>query len=219
MLHIASPWYATTYAYIFYSLLLVVIVFLIYKVILIQTRRKEEKIRLNEERKRKEEMERYQLDCLQEELGNKNSKLMSITMLGVQNNTFLKKIKDAVSDIDGQSPVIKQQVQRIVKDIERQLNDQSGWDNFAEHFNNTCNGFFDRLIEKHPKLTNSDLRLCAYIRLNLSTKEIASLMNVSSSSVEMAKYRLRKKLELDESIALPYYLTEVIATLKSFVND
>ena len=86
-------------------------------------------------------------------------------------------------------------------------------------FNNTCNGFFDRLIEKHPKLTNSDLRLCAYIRLNLSTKEIASLMNVSSSSVEMAKYRLRKKLELDESIALPYYLTEVIATLKSFVND
>lgn len=219
MLHIASPWYATTYAYIFYSLLLVVIVFLIYKVILIQTRRKEEKIRLNEERKRKEEMERYQLNCLQEELGNKNSKLMSITMLGVQNNTFLKKIKDAVSDIDGQSPVIKQQVQRIVKDIERQLNDQSGWDNFAEHFNNTCNGFFDRLIEKHPKLTNSDLRLCAYIRLNLSTKEIASLMNVSSSSVEMAKYRLRKKLELDESIALPYYLTEVIATLKSFVND
>lgn len=90
---------------------------MIYKVILIQTRRKEEKIRLNEERKRKEEMERYQLDCLQEELGNKNSKLMSITMLGVQNNTFLKKIKDAVSDIDGQSPVIKQQVQRIVKDM------------------------------------------------------------------------------------------------------
>ena len=55
--------------------------------------------------------------------------------------------------------------------------------------------------------------------LNLSTKEIASLMNVSSSSVEMAKYRLRKKLELDESVALPYYLTEVIATLKSFVNN
>ena len=54
--------------------------------------------------------------------------------------------------------------------------------------------------------------------MNLSTKEIASLMNVSSSSVEMAKYRLRKKLELDESVALPYYLTEIIATLKSFVD-
>lgn len=220
MLHIASPWYATTYAYLFYGLLVIAIVFLIYRVILIQTRKKEEKIRLNEKRKRKEEMERYQLSCLQEELGNKNSKLMSITMLGVQNNTFLKKIKDAILEIDtSQSPATRQQVQRLVKDIERQLNDQSGWDNFAEHFNNTCNGFFDRLIEKHPKLTNSDLRLCAYIRLNLSTKEIASLMNVSSSSVEMAKYRLRKKLELDESVALPYYLTEVIATLKSFVNN
>lgn len=220
MLHIASPWYATTYAYLFYGLLVIGTIFLIYRVILIQTRKKEEKIRLNEERKRKEEMERYQLSCLQEELGNKNSKLMSITMLGVQNNTFLKKIKDAILEIDtSQSPATRQQVQRLVKDIERQLNDQSGWDNFAEHFNNTCNGFFDRLIEKHPKLTNSDLRLCAYIRLNLSTKEIASLMNVSSSSVEMAKYRLRKKLELDESVALPYYLTEVIATLKSFVNN
>lgn len=118
-----------------------------------------------------------------------------------------------------QSPAAKQQVKRLVKDIERQLNDQSGWDNFVEHFNNTCNGFFDRLTTKHPKLTHSDLRLCAYIRLNLSTKEIASLMNVSSSSVEMAKYRLRKKLELEESVSLPYYLTEEIATLKSFVGN
>lgn len=220
MLHVASPWYATVYAYLFYGLFVIGIVFLIYRAVLVRTRKKEEEIRLNEERKRQEEMERYQLNCLQEELGNKNSKLMSITMLGVQNNTFLKKIKDAVQEIDtSQSPATKQQVQRLVKDIERQLNDQSGWDNFAEHFNNTCNGFFDRLTEKHPKLTNSDLRLCAYIRLNLSTKEIASLMNVSSSSVEMAKYRLRKKLELDESVALPYYLTEVIATLKSFVNN
>lgn len=220
MLHVASPWYATVYAYLFYGLFVIGIVFLIYRAVLVRTRKKEEEIRLNEERKRQEEMERYQLNCLQEELGNKNSKLMSITMLGVQNNTFLKKIKDAVQEIDtSQSPATKQQVQRLVKDIERQLNDQSGWDNFAEHFNNTCNGFFDRLTEKHPKLTNSDLRLCAYIRLNLSTKEMASLMNVSSSSVEMAKYRLRKKLELDESVALPYYLTEVIATLKSFVNN
>lgn len=220
MLHVASPWYATVYAYLFYGLFVIGLVFLIYRTALVRTRKKEEEIRLNEERKRQEEMERYQLNCLQEELGNKNSKLMSITMLGVQNNTFLKKIKDAVQEIDtSQSPATKQQVQRLVKDIERQLNDQSGWDNFAEHFNNTCNGFFDRLTEKHPKLTNSDLRLCAYIRLNLSTKEIASLMNVSSSSVEMAKYRLRKKLELDETVALPYYLTEVIATLKSFVNN
>jgi AraC family chitin signaling transcriptional activator len=220
MLHVASPWYATVYAYLFYGLFVIGLVFLIYRTVLVRTRKKEEEIRLNEERKRQEEMERYQLNCLQEELGNKNSKLMSITMLGVQNNTFLKKIKDAVQEIDtSQSPATKQQVQRLVKDIERQLNDQSGWDNFAEHFNNTCNGFFDRLTEKHPKLTNSDLRLCAYIRLNLSTKEIASLMNVSSSSVEMAKYRLRKKLELDETVALPYYLTEVIATLKSFVNN
>lgn len=219
MLHIASPWYATVYAYLLYALLIVSIAFIVYRIILVRTRKKEEAIRVNEERKRKEEMERYQLNCLQEELGNKNSKLMSITMLGVQNNMFLKKIKDTVTEIDtDQSPAAKQQVKRLLKDIERQLNDQSGWDNFAEHFNNTCNGFFDRLTSRHPKLTQSDLRLCAYIRLNLSTKEIASLMNVSSSSVEMAKYRLRKKLELDESVSLPYYLTEEIATLRSFVG-
>lgn len=220
ILHIASPWYATIYAYLLYVLLVIGIAYVVYRIVLNRTRKKEEAIRLNEERKRKEEMEHYQLSCLQEELGNKNSKLMSITMLGVQNNTFLKKIKDAMMEIDtSQSPAAKQQVKRLVKDIERQLNDQSGWDNFVEHFNNTCNGFFDRLTTKHPKLTHSDLRLCAYIRLNLSTKEIASLMNVSSSSVEMAKYRLRKKLELEESVSLPYYLTEEIATLKSFVGN
>lgn len=220
-LHIKAPWYATGYAYGFYVLLLIGIIFLIGRIILIKERKKEQQVKLNEERKRKEELELYQLNCLQEELGNKNSKLMSITMLGVQNNTFLKKIRDKVLELESKDSTneVKLRVQKLIREIDRQLNDQTGWDNFAEHFNNTCNGFFDRLTEKHPKLTNSDLRLCAYIRLNLSTKEIASLLNVSSNSVEMAKYRLRKKLDLDESISLPYYLTEVIATLESFVNN
>lgn len=208
---VAAPWWATWWAFVGYFLMMVAAALVTRHIFRLKTRRKEELIRLDEERKRREEMDRFRLDALQEELGNKNSKLMSITMLGVQNNTFLKKIKEDIQRLEEAEPpeTTRPHLKRLVKAIDNQLNDQSGWENFAEHFNNTTNGFFDRLTKQHPRLTNSDLRLCAYTRMNLSTKEIASLMNVSASSVEMARYRLRKKLDLEPTVTLQHYLLDI----------
>ncbi len=209
-LHVAAPWYASTLAWIFYVLLFGCGIYAAYRAMMIKAKRKQSEICMIEERRLKEEMDQFKLYSLQKELGDKDSKIMSITMLSIQNNTFLKKIKDSMLKIDAsESPAVKQQISRIAKEIEHQLNDSTSWDSFAENFNHTFDGFFDRLLERHPKLTNSDLRLCAYIRMNLTTKEIAMLRNVSPSSIEMAKYRLRKKLELSESIALPNYLSEL----------
>lgn len=219
-IHVDAPWYATVYAFALYALLLLGAGYGIRRTYKYKTRKHEREIKAEEERKRIEELSLFQLNGLKEELENKNSKLMSITMLGVQNNTFLKKTREEISELLGEEATSaqKMQIRRIMKEIDRQLSDQTGWNNFAEHFNNTCNGFFDRLNEQHSKLTNNDLRLCAYIRMNLSAKEIASLMNISTNSVEMAKYRLRKKLDLDESVTLNQYLSEVIATLENFGN-
>lgn len=219
-LHVRAPWYMTPYAYLAYMFIFIIVVYGVRRIYKWKTHRHEIRIKKEEEQKRKEELAQFQLHCLKEELENKDSKLMSITMLGVQNNTFLKKTKEDVSVLltDGILPAHKIQIKRIIKEIDHQLNDQSGWDNFAEHFNNTCNGFFDKLNELHPKLTNNDLRLCAYIRMNLSAKEIATLMNISITSVEMAKYRLRKKLNLDETITLNQYLNDMISNLDTLGN-
>jgi AraC family chitin signaling transcriptional activator len=65
------------------------------------------------------------------------------------------------------------------------------------------------LREKYPQLTPKDHRLCAYLRMNLTSKEIAPLMNISVRSVEVARYRLRKKLELDSEVNLVEFMVEI----------
>ena len=79
--------------------------------------------------------------------------------------------------------------------INKNLNTTDDWKLFEEAFNNADKDFLKNLKQKHPELTSNDLRLCTYLRLNLSSKEIAPLLNISSRSVEVKRYRLRKKME------------------------
>ena len=67
-------------------------------------------------------------------------------------------------------------------------------------------GFFRKLKEKYPTLTPNDLRLCSYLRMNFTTKEIANLINISSRAVEIGRYRLRQKLNLPHDINLTEFL-------------
>ena len=80
---------------------------------------------------------------------------------------------------------------------------------FQEAFNNADKGFLNKVKEKHPALTPNDLKLCAYLRLNLSSKEIAPLLNISSRSVEVKRYRLRKKMNLPHESSLTNYILEL----------
>jgi len=80
---------------------------------------------------------------------------------------------------------------------------------FEEAFNNADKDFLKKIKSSHPALTSNDLRLCAYLRLNLSSKEIAPLLNISSRSVEVKRYRLRKKLGLSHEDSLSDYILEI----------
>ena len=83
---------------------------------------------------------------------------------------------------------------------------ENGWELLKNNFDNLHNGFFRNLKERHPELTTNDLRLCSYIRLNLSTKDISRLSGISEKSVEMARYRLRKKMGLDNTSLTEYIM-------------
>lgn len=73
---------------------------------------------------------------------------------------------------------------------------ENDWEQFVYHFDQVHSGFFQRLRQQYPELTPRDHRLCAYLRMNLSTKDIAPLLNISVRGVEISRYRLRKKLGL-----------------------
>lgn len=77
---------------------------------------------------------------------------------------------------------------------------------FKEAFNNTDRDFLKKLKEEHPELTPNDLKLCVYLRLNLSSKEIAPMLSISSRSVEVKRYRLRKKMKLKHDKNLTDYI-------------
>ncbi|MEP4757204.1 MAG: LuxR C-terminal-related transcriptional regulator, partial [Nonlabens ulvanivorans] len=97
----------------------------------------------------------------------------------------------------------------LKKMLDKNLNSKQDWLTFEEAFNNADKDFFKKIKELHPSLTSGDLRLCVYLRLNLSSKEIAPLLNISPRSVEIKRYRLRKKLDLSREDSLTSYIVEI----------
>ena len=119
----------------------------------------------------------------------------------IKKNQFLSKIK---SDLKKSSS--SDQIFPVIKMIDRNLNNKDDWKFFEEAFNNADKDFLKKVKSTHPSLTNNDLRLCAYLRLNLSSKDIAPLLNISLSSVEIKRYRLRKKMQLTHNEGLTDHL-------------
>ena len=171
-------------------------------------RRKEEKIiRINQNKLELKEIEKKQAlisiknEKLRNEIEESNKQLAISTMSMVKKNQFLSKLKKDLKNIDS-----VQNISSVIRNIDRNLNSKDDWTFFEEAFNNTDKDFLKKVKDSHPSLTNNDLRLCAYLRLNLPSKEIAPLLNISLSSVEIKRYRLRKKMNLSRNQRLTDYL-------------
>jgi DNA-binding CsgD family transcriptional regulator len=140
---------------------------------------------------------------LRNDIENKNRELAISTMSIIKKNEFLSSIKTELikSDVSKNSSV--------VKIIDKNLNNTDDWNMFQEAFNNADKNFLKKMKSLHSELTPNDLRLCAYLRLNLSSKEIAPLLNISPRSVEVKRYRLRKKMSLPHDLNLTNYILEI----------
>ena len=142
-------------------------------------------------------------DKLRNDIESKNRELATSTMNIIKKNDFLNAIKTEL--INGGD----KNVSKVVRIIDKNLNNSDDWKMFQEAFNNADKNFLKKVKEKHQSLTPNDLRLCAYLRLNLSSKEIAPLLNISPRSVEVKRYRLRKKMELPHDSNLTSYILEI----------
>ena len=150
---------------------------------------------------RKQELINIENEKLQQDVESKSRELAVSTMSMIKKNQFLSKIKDdlkKVSDL--------QKIKNVIKTIDRNLNNEDDWKFFEEAFNNADKEFLKKIKTAHPNLTNNDLKLCAYLRLNLSSKDIAPLLNISLRSVEIKRYRLRKKMDLSHNEGLTDYI-------------
>lgn len=138
------------------------------------------------------------------EVEAKNSKLMFSSVQIAHKNEILTKIKDDLINLDKSSD-------RSVRSLERKLNyelkNEDYWKEFNLYFNQVDKKFIDKLTKKHPDLTKNDIRLSSLLRLNLSTKEIAFLLNISTRAVEQSRYRLKKRLKLDKEEDLLKYIS------------
>ena len=96
----------------------------------------------------------------------------------------------------------------MIKLMDQNISSDDDWQIFQTNFDRIHENFFRNLHTRYPELTSNDLRFCAYFRLNLTTKDIAHLMNISSKGVEVARYRIRKKINIPSEKNISEFLIE-----------
>jgi AraC family chitin signaling transcriptional activator len=143
-------------------------------------------------------------DNLNNEVEAINKELASTAMAIVKKNELLNTIKYKL-----QQEKDNHSVKSALKIIDENMENNTDWKSFQEAFNNTDRDFLKKLKALHPLLTPSDLKLCVYLRLNLSSKEIAPMLNISAQSIEIKRFRLRKKMDLGHEQNLTEYILNI----------
>ena len=202
---IKPPWFLSFYAFLCYisNLTLGVIFLRVYikrrfkKQRNILIKNEQEKIRIEKE-KAEQEIIKLANEKLQAEISHKNSQLANSTMSIIKKNELLIEIN---SELDSFKEELGYRIpnkyyDRIKKLINQNIESEHDWEMFENLFDQAYENFFKRLKSGYPDLTPSDLKLCAYLRMNLSSKEIAPLINITVRGVEERRYRLRKRLNL-----------------------
>jgi hypothetical protein len=212
---ILPPWYRTWWAYTLYACAFFSLLYLFYKAQ--QRKYKEEQKRLQIQHRLEilesdKQIAQLRSEKLQAEVDHKNAELASAATNLVHKVQMLSKIRENLITYKETAGVDKgaKEFQKIIKAIEGELGSAQEWEEFAKHFDNVHSNYLKKLKEYCPELKASDLQLAAFLRLNLSTKEIAQLMNISVRGVETSRYRLRKKLGLTNDEAnLHEFLIEI----------
>lgn len=226
---VLPAWYETIWAYLIYITL---IMGLLWMMVQWQKRRAEaelQKLKEGKERQLKEQRERFRreqeekeheltklrAEQLETELKHKSGELADSTINLVRKNDILRTLDekmqaltDSIMQNDSKA-LQKQAISRIRHEIKRNMEDDDNWERFQDNFNIVYDNYLGTLVAMFPTLKKNDLKLCAYLKMGLSSKEIASLLNTNLRSVETARYRLRKKLGLEGGANLTGFLQAV----------
>ena len=208
---VLAPWYATRIAkFVYIGLGLLAFIF----IQVIQRRKhKAEKSIITQEKEKElkikdEEIDKLHTEKLQTELNNKNDQLTSITMQLLKNKEFIQNVQEKISDTLNKGSA-KHDLKRLIKSIDHELSNNDSWDQFAYHFDQVHGNYLEKLSSSNIRLSPREIKLAAFLRMNMSSKEIAKLLNITTRGVELARYRLRKKLKLKREQNLVEYLIDL----------
>ena len=223
---VSPPWYLTAFAIYWYVILFLTFLFVFYRLIKIRIKKahlkeverqeellyRKEQERIQENLRKEKEIIKLRNEKLRSDNLYKSRELANTTMSIIKKNQFLTDMKvelEKIRSLSEQNKVVTSDIKTLVRRINRDIDNKENWAVFEEYFDSVHENFFARLKKKFPDLSSKDLRLCAYIKMNLSTKEIAPLINITVRGVEISRYRLRKKLNIDRNESLNDFLIKM----------
>lgn len=219
---VQNPWFLSATAILIYSLVgfvLIVMILLfqqkrhkVEKTIIVESKEREIKVREEEidqiSKSSREEIDRLTNEKLKSEIDLKNDQLTTITMNLMNKSEFIQEVRDKIEASINEG-VSKRDLNRILKTIDENITEGDSWDQFAYHFDQVHGGYLQKLAKSNIKLSPREIKLAAFLRMNMSSKEISNLMNITVRGVELARYRLRKKLKLNRDQNLVEYLIDL----------
>lgn len=222
---ITPPLHRSVIAYYGYVIISLFLLFVIIRFVHIQVKKSKERERMkhqSELQKREEEFHRQSIisekeiirlrnEKLRADMVHRDKELANQTMNIIQKNKLLSKLKEELDLMQKSTgdPNLKTKMIILNRRINKEIDNKQQNQVFKTYFEEVHEKFFDRLREIHPDLSPRELHLCAYVRMNLTTKEIAALQNITSRGVEIGRYRLRKKLKLSRETNLSTYLSNI----------
>lgn len=214
------PWYRSKLAYFFYIVILACAFVIAMYIQSRKHQRDKELLTQNQElellkkdseiekvsKASEEQINKLKNDKLRSEIDHKNRELATTTMHLINKNEFMLTVRDTIKELSKSNS--KEGIKKLVKEIDRNLAEDEGWEQFTKHFDQVHGDFLKNIKKDHPTLTPQEIKLCAYLRMNMSSKEIANLLNISVRGVEISRYRLRKKLNISRDTNLVDYMLE-----------
>ena len=210
---VAQPWYFSTWMIVLYLLLIGAILFFYYKwnklryiqkLNLQAEEQKHQRAILEMELKAENELniQEYEKHILELELQTKSSEVAGKSLSIAKQSEMIENIQ-SILDSEKDFNKLKSEIKKAIKINEVNKHE---WEIFESNLNQIHNEFIINLSKKFPNLTQKDIKLCIYLKMNLSSKEIAPMMNISFRGVELHRYRLRKKLNLSQEENLSRFL-------------
>ena len=156
-----------------------------------------------EQAERENELMRLRAEKLEYQMKDSASKLADSTMNLMRKNDMLLSLDEQMTSLsesvrrEEPKASITKRIKEIRRDIQSNIKEDENWEKFEENFNLVYDDYMRKLTARFPDLKLSDRKLCAYLRMGLSSKEMAALLNTTTRSIETARYRLRKKLQME----------------------
>jgi len=150
-----------------------------------------------------------QEEIYKQEIAHKKKELTSQTLHLVQKNTFIQELMENLENIKNSPEKFKMEFRRMVMLLKKENASDKDWEVFKTYFSEVHNDFDQKLKTIYPDISEKEIRLAAFLRMNLTTKEIAATLNVLPDSILKSKYRLKKKLGLDKATDLNDFLNAI----------